>query len=311
MRRPTGVKPALSLSLVLVALMLGGTSCSESGGRDDGSTEIVDAESSATSEPSTIEPGGLRGALVEVGVDVRSAPPRAVNGPRDRFCGVEEGSRPPVVDEAARRCFLDAHLARLAASFVSTLTTVEGDPIVTLWRTRDDGTVERFTDATRDSFGSGAWSTQVCSSLVAGSAEEPVAFSCERGRAYESLEVDRVAPDWFSDRAVLPLCGYASLSADPSIRACLADALATGDPAELVYVSVGDEGESSARWFRVVGPGDYEVLERQLPSDAWPGSGQWLRHECSTFVFLDEPGYEVDQLPQLNAEGECAVVETG
>lgn len=298
-----------SLSLVLVALTLGGTSCSESGG-DDGSPEIVEAEASATSEPSTIEPGGLREALVEVGVDLRSAPPRAVSGPRGRFCGVEDDSRPPDIDEAARRCFLDAHLARLAASFVSTMTTVEGDPIVTLWRTRDDGTVARFTDATRDSFGSGAWSTQMCSSLVAGSAEEPVAFSCERGRAYESIEVEGVAPDWFSGRAVLPLCGYASLSADPRIRACLADALATGDPAELVYVSVGDEGESSARWFRVNGRGDYEVLERQLPSEAWPGSGQWLRHECSTFVFLNEPGFEVDQLPQLNAQGECAVVET-
>ena len=59
------------------------------------------------------------------------------------------------------------------------------------------------------------------------------------------------------------------------------------------------------RWFRVLGRGDYEVIERQVAeqgtdqTDMWVQTDTWVRYRCDSFTFLDQPGWETDQLPTL------------
>lgn len=81
-------------------------------------------------------------------------------------CGIEQSSGPGnTPNEIVRRCFLEAFMAGRPAEVVIILTTIEGDPITTIYRTRPGQPIEVFVDSTRDTFGSGAWETYGCTGL--------------------------------------------------------------------------------------------------------------------------------------------------
>jgi hypothetical protein len=83
-------------------------------------------------------------------------------------CGVEiqeQGGGP--WNEAARACFWHAYQAHQPAEFVSTLPTIEGDPITTTYRVLPDGKVEIITDSTRDRYAApGSLERLVCRTLA-------------------------------------------------------------------------------------------------------------------------------------------------
>jgi hypothetical protein len=93
-------------------------------------------------------------------------------------------------------------------------------------------------------------------------------------------------------------------------RQCFQDAFAADRPAELTRVQYGDEGESIRAHFRVLGDARYEVVEQQFagPPDRSRSSG-WVRHQCSRFLFVDDPGAESRGAPVTDAAGECEQVE--
>jgi hypothetical protein len=66
-------------------------------------------------------------------------------------CG-EEGNAP---NSVGRQCLLDAFEAGTAASFVSRLTSIEGDPIIRTYLVTGAGAVLIAHDARQDAFGSG------------------------------------------------------------------------------------------------------------------------------------------------------------
>ncbi len=110
----------------------------------------------------------LQRALRAFGVDLDRAPPAAVGQGDTEFCGTESADNGAArkFDEPGRRCFLTAFGARRPAAFVLRQSTVEGDPIVTVYRSKLDGTLDVFIDATRDKFGSGSWERASCRSLA-------------------------------------------------------------------------------------------------------------------------------------------------
>ena len=73
----------------------------------------------------------------------------------------------------ARQCLLAAFEEGRGAELITTMTSVEGDPITRYIRVHENGTVEIFHDATQDQYGSGGWERLRCERLV--SVEE-----CER-----------------------------------------------------------------------------------------------------------------------------------
>jgi hypothetical protein len=79
------------------------------------------------------------------------------------LCGEES---PRQVDEEARRCLLDAFLSGGEGELISTMTSIEGDPITRYVRVHADGTVKIFHDATQDRFGSGRWEHLTCRALL-------------------------------------------------------------------------------------------------------------------------------------------------
>ena len=81
-------------------------------------------------------------------------------------CGEEEVGAAGGFDREARRCMLDAFESGDEAELISTMTSVEGDPITRILRVHANGTVELFVDASRDRFGSGEWERLRCERLV-------------------------------------------------------------------------------------------------------------------------------------------------
>jgi hypothetical protein len=81
-------------------------------------------------------------------------------------CGEEEAGHGESLDVAARTCLLEAFEQGRGAELISTFTSVEGDPIREMTRVHENGTIEKFVDATRDRFGSGAWERFLCETLV-------------------------------------------------------------------------------------------------------------------------------------------------
>ncbi len=76
----------------------------------------------------------------------------------------EQGDPP---NAEGRQCLLTAFEEGRPAEFVSTRPTIEGDPITTIYRVWPSAElpVEIFQDATRDRYGSGAWSYVGCEAL--------------------------------------------------------------------------------------------------------------------------------------------------
>jgi hypothetical protein len=81
-------------------------------------------------------------------------------------CGVEELGLEGAYDADARACLLAAHESGGGAELVTTVTSIEGDPITRYLRVHENGVIELFVDATRDRFGSGEWERFRCDDLV-------------------------------------------------------------------------------------------------------------------------------------------------
>ena len=100
------------------------------------------------------------------------------------FCGVEQGAGPGItINAEVRSCFLGGYQDGTGAEFASIATSIEGDPIATIWRTVPGGGVEMLTDATQDAFGSRGWTRTVCRQLVSDQQEVFVANGCADGVA--------------------------------------------------------------------------------------------------------------------------------
>lgn len=131
---------------------------------------------SGTTAPGSTSPGGASASPAGASTAPPSgeATPVALPGApsqvalRDPLpvCGIEQSSGPGnTPSEAVRRCFLEAFMEGRPAEVVIILTTIEGDPITTIYRTRPGQPIEVFVDSTRDTFGSGAWETYGCTGL--------------------------------------------------------------------------------------------------------------------------------------------------
>ena len=80
-------------------------------------------------------------------------------------CGSETVVHGPGKNIAARECFWDAYLNQRPAEFISTLTTIEGDPVTWVYRTAGGGGVEIFIDSTEDTWGFDGWTRMLCDRL--------------------------------------------------------------------------------------------------------------------------------------------------
>ena len=123
------------------------------------------------------------------------------------------------------------------------------------------------------------------------------------------------APDWYVERADLEDCGededYGDAIRNREARSCFREAYDSDVPTEVTRISFGDEGESIRAHFRILGGGDYEIVGQQFASpvgEEFGGDG-WVRYLCDRFVFIEDPGGEVDGVPIINAEGECELIE--
>ncbi|GAB3461503.1 hypothetical protein AB1207_06805 [Kineococcus endophyticus] len=77
---------------------------------------------------------------------------------------VPQGQSVPVT---VQECLLSPDAQRTGAEVRVTSLTTEGDPIEAYYRVLPGGTVEVFTDATADSFGSEGWSHTRCPDVAA------------------------------------------------------------------------------------------------------------------------------------------------
>lgn len=116
-----------------------------------------------------------------------SAPPEwVVNRNPLPSCGEEVLEQGEVGDVEARTCLLEAYQEGRAAELVSTFPTIEGDPITRYVRVHENGVVEIFHDATRDSFGSGEWERIRCEALIP-AADPPGQVFLENGCTQEPV----------------------------------------------------------------------------------------------------------------------------
>lgn len=258
------------------------------------------AEEGGTLAPDAPPTDPLVTALVDLDADLAGAPTGAASLDGATWCGSERrfdlDPNGALVTEPARRCFLDAHLAAAPAVFVTGLSSIEGDPIVYVWRTLADGTVELFTDASRDNFGSGQWESQSCARLATKfpggpDGNPPTTFGCTDDGGDVLSPLYTAMPSWFTSREVLPLCGYAVrlVDVDTVQRDCFAQAIADRRPAEFAYADVSG-GARTARWFRVTTAGAFEVIEQTITAEA---GAVWQRYACTVIDTVDgaDPGW--------------------
>jgi hypothetical protein len=105
----------------------------------------------------------LEAVIRNLGIDPARAPDGALDLAGGTFCGDEI---PDPVDGTissndGRACFAAALADGSTALYIMQLTTDEGDPIAYIWHTGPDGD-HVYIDSTRDAFGSGEWSQQLC-----------------------------------------------------------------------------------------------------------------------------------------------------
>ena len=94
-----------------------------------------------------------------------NAPEEVRSRPTLPSCGRETNVHGAGADVAARTCFWDGYQARRPAEFISTVTTIEGDPVTFIYRILPDGRIEVFVDSTQDRFGSRTWARLDCTRL--------------------------------------------------------------------------------------------------------------------------------------------------
>lgn len=257
----------------------------------------------------------LLAALRDAGVDLAGTPGPVLDLDERTFCGSDVRVHGVPDVGVAQRCFLDHHIAESDAVYVTTSPTTEGDPITSVYVTGRNGSVTLFSDTTRDEFGNGGWWRSDARRLAVRSSPDAPTIELLGSTSVEldaalPATVDDPLPDWFRDRDRLRWCGMDVRIEDQSMdaRRCFGDAVAAGDPAEYVVGSTGDEGELGIHWYRVLGPGEFEVVTRSLPgappTDQAPPS--WQRQRCSRIDALHEPGSEVDLLPVHEYFEPCA-----
>ena len=82
-------------------------------------------------------------------------------------CGIEVSNGPNGPwNIGARTCFWAAYRAGEPAEFTSTMRTVEGDPVTTIYRVLGPGEVEVIEDTTQDEFGAQAVTRYACTTLA-------------------------------------------------------------------------------------------------------------------------------------------------
>ncbi len=124
--------------------------------------------------------------LAACGVGNPSASPFGID------CGVEDQQMGTNLNVEGRRCLLAAFEDGVRATFVSRLTTVEGEPIIRTYAVFGPGDVRIAHDARRDSFGSGQVEQLRCAGLVA--VAEWNRLMNDQMRAEEVFVEDRCEP---------------------------------------------------------------------------------------------------------------------
>ena len=84
-------------------------------------------------------------------------------------CGEEQLVRGDTNLEA-RQCLYEAFEAGTAAELISTEAITEGREVTRYMRVHENGTIEIFTDTTRDTLQAGGWKRETCGQML--SAEE-------------------------------------------------------------------------------------------------------------------------------------------
>ena len=91
------------------------------------------------------------------------------------YCGATAGERVGAdaaeellltIDPSAEACFEERVTAGLPAEWILVQATIEGDLIVSIYRSLPDGSMEVFTDSTRDAFGSRGWTRASCQGVT-------------------------------------------------------------------------------------------------------------------------------------------------
>jgi hypothetical protein len=108
-------------------------------------------------------------ALVGCGALPASQPEWVANRKPLPPCGDETVVRGDT-DVEARRCLYEAYADGRDAELISTLAITEGREVTRYMRVHENGTIEVFTDATRDSLAPGGWVRETCGQML--SAEE-------------------------------------------------------------------------------------------------------------------------------------------
>jgi hypothetical protein len=92
------------------------------------------------------------------------APPEIAERAGLRFCGVEQGPGP--IDRAIRECFVAAIAAGRDIEFARIETTVEGDPIATVYGFEPPAGYVMLVDSSQDDFGFPGWTVLNCASVA-------------------------------------------------------------------------------------------------------------------------------------------------
>ena len=108
----------------------------------------------------------LASILAGCGLLPAGMPGWVANRPLLPACGEERQVRGDT-DVEARQCLLDAYRAGRDAELITTEAITEGREVTRYLRVHADGTIEVFTDATRDTLRAGAgWERETCGQML-------------------------------------------------------------------------------------------------------------------------------------------------
>jgi hypothetical protein len=287
--------PLLLAAAAIVALLVGGLVVLA---RSDEPAPVISPpptiEPDTTLPPSvtSVAPGAvtpLWDTLADAGVDMAALSPGIIEAIEDvaegaaRLCGIEDPDSPlngtgVEVNSPARRCFLDSYVVGAPAVLVLQGPTYLTPPGIEVWRTGVDRAlvVERTVDGEPE-FEDLPWTATPCGRLstdVAGSASPAEAITCG-ATAFPLPAGDREVPSWFTDRDVLPLCGYGIPPTDGRDARCFTENIDADTRAE--YVAVADDGRS-AIWWRSLGDGVLERIDWRIDA---AGNSETTRTRCT------------------------------
>ena len=109
------------------------------------------------------------------------SPPEIAERAATRFCGVEEG---PEIDIAVRQCFMASVIAGRDIEFARLETTVEGDPIATVFAFEPPDSFLLLIDSSQDLWGHPGWQIFTCGRVVEDAAEVVRFDGCVQGPVF-------------------------------------------------------------------------------------------------------------------------------